>query len=140
MDELEGLRRENAEMRKHIAQLLFELARLNDRVAELLAIAQRKQRKPTPAVTPSAPAAPPVAEGEHRRAFEERPKAPDKPAEEPAPKKPRKPTGRKPLPKHLEAEEHELRPKECDRCPLRMSDPRLPVNGSRGSSTRSSGC
>ena len=116
MDELEALRRENAEQRRQIAQLLFELARLNDRVAELLAIAQRKQRKTTPPALPSPPAPPPVVEGEQRRAFEERPKAPEKPAVEPAPKKPRKPTGRKPLPTHLEAEEHELRPKECADC------------------------
>jgi transposase len=63
-----------------VAQLIAELARLNERVSELLAVAQRKQRK---APAPGA-AAPPVAaavvDGEARRAFEERPKAPDKPA------------------------------------------------------------
>jgi transposase len=115
VDELEALRRENAEQRKQISQLITELARLNERVAELLAVAQRKQRKSPAAVAP-APAAPPVVEGDERRAFEERPKAPEKPAAEPAAKKKPKPTGRKPLPGHLEAEEHELRPESCASC------------------------
>lgn len=115
MDELEALRRENAEQRKQIAQLIEQLARLNERVAELLAIAQRKQRKPVAAVS-AAPAAPPVVEGEERRAFEERPRAPEKNPAEPAAKKKAKPTGRKSLPAHLEAEEHELRPESCAAC------------------------
>ena len=116
MDGLEALRKENAELRAQVAQLLTELARLNDRVSELLAVAQRKQRK-APAPGAAAPAAaPPVVEGEAQRAFEERPKAPDKPAAEPPPKKKARPTGRKPIPSHLEAEEHELRPDACGEC------------------------
>lgn len=90
--------------RAQIAQLIEQLARLNERVAELLAIAQRKQRKSLAALA-TAPAAPPVLEGDERRAFEERPKAPEKSPAELAPKKKSKPTGRKPLPRHLEAEE-----------------------------------
>ncbi len=115
MDELEALRKENAEQRKQIAQLIEQLARLNERVTELLAVAQRKQRKAAAPVA-VAPIAPPVVEGEERRAFEERPKAPEKPPAEPAAKKKAKPTGRKPLPAHLEAEEHELRPESCAAC------------------------
>ena len=105
MDELEALRKENAEQRKQISQLIAELARLNERVAELLAIAQRKQRK-QPAPITALPATPPIVEGEARRAFEERPKAPEKPAANRTPKKKSRPTGRKPLPSHLEAEKH----------------------------------
>ena len=120
MGELESLREENAALRKQVATLatqvgglLTELARLNERVAELLAVAQRKQRRPgveKPAVPP------PLVEGDARRMFDERPKAPDKPSEESSPKNRAKPTGRKPVPTHLEAEEHELRPEACGDC------------------------
>jgi len=123
VDELEALRRENAALHKQvesdraqIAQLIEQLARLNERVTELLAIAQRKQRKTGAAVATPPPAVPPAVEGEERRAFEERPKAPEQPPAEPATKKKAKPTGRKPLPRHLEAEEHELRPESCASC------------------------
>lgn len=117
MDELEALRKDNAELRAQVAQLLTELARLNERVSELLAVAQRKQRKaPAAGAAPLPPAAPPVVEGEAQRAFEDRPKAPDKPATEPPPKKKARPTGRKPIPGHLEAEEHKLRPEACAEC------------------------
>lgn len=116
MDELEALRRENAELRAQVTQLIAELARLNERVAELLAIAQRKQRKAAAPVAAAPPPAVPVVEGEARRAFDERPKAPEKPAEERAAKKKSRPTGRKPIPPHLEAEEHELRPDACAQC------------------------
>ena len=115
MDELAALRKENAEQQRQIAQLITQLARLNERVAELLAIAQRKQRK-SPAPIDKPPSAPPVVEGEARRAFEERPKAPEKPLTARPPKTRAKPTGRKPLPTHLEAEEHKLRPGECAAC------------------------
>jgi hypothetical protein len=123
VDELEALRKENAELRAQtealraqIAQLIAELARLNERVSELLAVAQRKQRKASAAGAAPPPAAPPVVEGEAQRAFEDRPKAPDKPATEPPPKKKARPTGRKPIPGHLEAEEHKLRPEACAEC------------------------
>jgi hypothetical protein len=112
-DETEALRRENAELRRQIGQLITELARLNERVSELLAVAQRKHRKP-PADKP--PAVPPTVEGEARRAFEQRPTAPQKPFEEPQRKTRARPTGRKPIPSHLEAEEHELRPHACAQC------------------------
>jgi transposase len=115
VDELEALRRENAALRDQVTQLITELARLNERVAELLAIAQRKQRRPAVAAAAMLVAAP-VVEGEERRAFEERPTAPEKPPAELAAKKKAKPTGRKPLPSHLEAEAHELRPESCGAC------------------------
>jgi len=111
--ELETLRRENAEQRAQIAQLIEQIAKLNERVGELLAVAQRKQRKPSPE---KAPAAPPTVEGDAKRAFDERPKPPEKPAKPERPKTAAKPTGRKPLPPHLEAEEHALRPDACAHC------------------------
>ena len=82
-------------------------------MSELLAVAQRKHRK---LPTEKPPVAPPTVEGEARRAFEQRPLAPEKPSEEPQPKTKAKPTGRKPIPSHLEAEEHELRPHPCADC------------------------
>ena len=122
MNELETLRRENGALREQvralteqIAGLVAELARLNDRVTELLAVAQRKQRK-APAPVDMPPAVAPTVEGDALRAFEDRPKAPDKPATEPRPKKKARPTGRKAIPGHLEAEEHELRPRACAEC------------------------
>jgi hypothetical protein len=87
-----ALQRENAELRGQVSQLVHQLAKLNERVAELLAIAQRKQRK-TPAVKPPAPS--PTVEGDAKLAFDERPQAPEKPDEEEKAKSPVKPTGRK---------------------------------------------
>ena len=123
MDELEALRRdlaaerqENAALRDQVTQLVEQLARLNERVAELLAIAQRKQRKSRTTTAAPPPAAPPVVDAEQRRAFDERPKPPEKPKTERGAKRKAKPTGRKRLPSHLEAEEHELRPDACGAC------------------------
>ena len=123
MDALEALRKENAEQRRQlaeqraqIAQLIEQLARLNERVSELLAVAQRKQRKPAVPIAVLPPTAPPIVAEEAQRAFEERPKAPEKPAEKPSRRKKSRPTGRKPVPGHLEAEEHELRPGACEKC------------------------
>lgn len=104
-------------MRLQIAQLIVELARLNERVAELLAVAQRKQRKAAaPAAGAPPQATPPPVGDEAKRAFEARPKAPEKAPEERPAKKKARPTGRKPLPAHLEAEEHEERPRACAAC------------------------
>ena len=120
MVDVAALQRENAEQRGQIfqllqqnAQLVQQLAKLNERVAELLAIAQRKQRK-TPAPKPPVP--PPTVEGDAKLAFEDRPQAPEKPTEEEKPKSPVKPTGRNKVPAHLEAEEHAFRPDACAHC------------------------
>ncbi|MEO5927543.1 MAG: IS66 family transposase [Patescibacteria group bacterium] len=116
----EKLLRDNAELRAQVTKLVAQIAtsneliaKLNERVGELLAAAQRRHRKPSPE-KPAAP--PPVVEGDAKKAFEERPKAPAKPARPEREKKPRRPTGRKPLPPHLEAEEHSLRPDQCAHC------------------------
>ena len=120
MGELETLRKENAAQRKEIAalrkqieNLIAGMGRLTERVTELLAVAQRKQRKPTP----EKPAiAPPAVDANALAAFKNRPTAPEKPVEEPTPKSPTKPTGRNPVPPHLPAEKHELRPEACVDC------------------------
>jgi len=106
-------REENAALRKQVAQLIAEVARLTDRVVELVAVAQRKHRKPAP---DKPPVPPPTVDASARRAFDERPAAPARPVAVPTPKAPTKPAGRNPVPAHLAAEEHELRPDACADC------------------------
>ena len=113
MADVDTLLRENADLRRQISGLVEQVAKLNDRVTELLAVAQRKQRKAPPEKPKAAP--PAVGIGA-KRAFDERPKAPLKPEEPARTKSPAKPTGRKPLPSHLEVESHALRPDSCEHC------------------------
>lgn len=131
------LQRENADLRAQLAkmatahaaqmaqllatnaELTAQVAKLNDRISELLAVAQRRQRPPSP---PRPPAPPPVVEPEAQRAFSDRPQPPPLPTREKKPAAPRRPTGRKPLPSHLEVEAHELRPDTCDHCGSRALD------------------
>ena len=124
MNELVTLRQENTELRTVVAQLngvieklTMQLAKMNERMAELLVVAQRRQRKPgTTAAPAEPPRAPPALAPEAKLTYEGRPKPPEKPPEEKKDSKPRKPTGRKPLPSHLEAEEHALRADACGQC------------------------
>lgn len=107
--------REELEMlRRQLAQLLEQLAVQNTRIAELVAMVQRKGRAPAPPTKP--PAAPSTLDDAAREAFDKRPRPPELPPKvKPAgPKRP--PTGRKPVPDHLEAEEHLLRPDACAQC------------------------
>ena len=120
MLDVAALQQENAALRAQLAQLLssnaeltFSIARLNERVVELLAVAQRNQRKPS---LPKPPELPPAVEGDAKLAFESRPKPPELPSKTKE-KKPRPPpTGRKALPKHLPVDAHELKPDECAHC------------------------
>jgi transposase len=108
-----ALKQENAALRAQLTQLVETIAKLNERVAELLAVAQRKQRKPAP---PKPPELPPTVAGDTKQAFESRPKPPELPPKTKE-KKPRPPpTGRKPLPSHLPIEPHDLKPTECAHC------------------------
>lgn len=120
MTDVEALRRENEQLRAQLSRLLEsngylteQIAKLTDRVTELLAVAKRKQRKP-PTEKPQLPA--PVVGEDARRAFDERPAPPAKPAPVEKPQAPRSPTGRKSIPSHLEAEEHALRSDACAHC------------------------
>jgi hypothetical protein len=115
VDELDALRRENAAQRAQIAELIATIAKLNERVGELLAIAQRKQRTKT---TPSEkkPEAPPVLDADAQKAFDERPKPPVLPAKTKRTKGPARRSGRSAIPSHLEDEEHRLRPGGCEHC------------------------
>ena len=111
--DVEAVRAENAVQRAQIARLIEQIAKLNERVAELLAVAQRKQRTPA---TPPAVAAPVALDHAAKLAFDARPAPP--PLPEKPPKQPRKvkPSGRKPLPTHLPVEDHVLRPAQCAQC------------------------
>ncbi|NUP11658.1 MAG: transposase [Polyangiaceae bacterium] len=60
--------------------------------------------------------------GDAKRAFDARPRPPDKPERAKPEKKRVRPTGRKPLPQHLEAEEHVRRPDRCGHCPSAALD------------------
>ena len=98
-----------SELRAQIAQLLStntqlvsEIAKLNDRVAELLAIAQRKQRK-TAAPSEKKPEPPPIVEAAAQQAFDARPTPPALPEKIKTPKSPKR-TGRNAIPQHLEVE------------------------------------
>jgi transposase len=122
LDELETAQREVSVLRAQLSELLatnamlvIEIAKLNERVAELLAIAQRKQRKTT---TPAEkkPEAPPTLGADAQQAFEARPKPPTLPEKTKTPKDGSGRTGRKAIPEHLEAEEHRLRPACCEHC------------------------
>ena len=97
------------------AELAQQVAKLNERIAELLPVAKRKARKSKPTTPSQAP--PPVMTEAQRRAFENRPRPPVKPPPKgPAQRSAAKPTGRSAVPQHLEVEEHELRPDACGHC------------------------
>lgn len=127
----EALKQENVSLREQlsvafgqVAALTLEVGRLselvakgNERITELLAVAQRKSRSrgDKPAQKP-APNAPKSLSAEVQSAFENRPKAPERPKKPEKEKKKQRPTGRQPLPKHLPADERTLRPDACGKC------------------------
>ena len=114
------MQRENIALRAQVAQLLStnqqlvsQLAKLNERLTELLAIANRKRRKtPEPKTPPPAPEVP----AEAQAAFDARPQPPALPEKTKAPAGKKRPSGRKPLPEHLPLEEHRFRPDVCEHC------------------------
>jgi hypothetical protein len=72
--DVEALERENAQLREQLARvveshqtLTEQIAILNDRITELLAVARRRQRKPA---TEKPPIAPPEVTQEAKRSFE----------------------------------------------------------------------
>ena len=116
-----ALQRENVELRAQLTQMVAtsaeltqQIAKLNERITELLAVAKRRQRPPVTA--PSPPPPPPPVSADAQRAFAERPPPPKLPPKIKKAAAPRRPTGRKPLPTHLEAETYELRPDACAHC------------------------
>jgi len=100
---------------REVGRLAELVAKGNEQNAELLAIAMRKKRgkRKSPA---KAPEPPPSLDEEARAAFGDRPAAPELPPKKKPKNKKRKPTGRKAVPEHLEAEEHTLHPDACAKC------------------------
>lgn len=97
-----------------IGRLAEAVARGNDRIGELVALAQNK-RRPT-ASSPPSPSPPSDISEAAQDAFANRPVAPVLPERIKPAKKPRRPTGRKPLPEHLPVDEHIRRPDACEQC------------------------
>ena len=52
MLDVAALQQENVALRAQVTLLIESIAKLNERVSELLAVAQRKQRKPSPPKPP----------------------------------------------------------------------------------------
>ena len=115
--ELAAARATQQELLDRVSALAEQVAKANDRIAELLAIAQRKKRKP-PTTAPE-PMAPPEVDDATRAAFEDRPRPPEAPPKPDKRPKESKPTGRQRLPEHLEADEHTVLP---ERCPCGCTD------------------
>lgn len=105
-----------AELTAEVGRLADLVARSNDRITELLAIAQRKKSGSKGAAVDKAPEPPPSLDDDAKKAFSRRPTPPKLPKRKKPPKKTTKPTGRKPLPEHLEAEEHTAEPDNCSAC------------------------
>jgi transposase len=113
--ELARLRAAGEETNVRMRELVEAVAKGNERIAELLAIAKRK-RRPDSEKPPAEPPPPPGLTDEQRRAFEERPKPPPEPEPEEKQAKKAKPTGRQPLPEHLPAEGERSVPGCCAHC------------------------
>jgi len=115
---LEQLTRANentTELTARIGELTEAVAKANDRIAELLVIAQRKKARDR--AKPKEPDPPPELDDASRKTFEERPQPPEPPGpvhDRPRPKQ--RPTGRKPLPEHLPADESTVHPEQCGCC------------------------
>jgi transposase len=104
------------ELTAEVGRLADMVARGNDRIAELLAIAQRKKGGARGPSTDKAPEPPPSLDEAAKEAFAKRPVPPKLPEKKQRSKKKTKPTGRKPLPDHLEADEHTTTPEVCGCC------------------------
>ena len=118
----EALRIQLAAANGQITALTAEVGRLadlvaksNDRITELFAIAQRKKSGGKKSAD-KPPEPPPSLDQDAKKAFEDRPNPPKLPKKKKPAKQKTKPTGRKPVPEHLEAEEHAVQPDVCSGC------------------------
>ena len=112
--------REVAELRGQMATMLAELAKANERIAQLLVLVERGKRRTPKKKAKRSPDPPPELTEEQRNAFDQRPTPPDPRGhlhDHPRPKQ--RPTGRKALPDSLPAVLSERYP---DRCPCGCTD------------------
>jgi len=116
VSELEALRAENAALRAQLETLQASMDAQLERLKELLAAVTRKRQPAKTAKEPAPPPPAPTLDDAARVAFEQRPQPPPKPPKGTTAPKSSKPTGRKPLPAHLEAETHRLKPDACSVC------------------------
>ncbi len=116
MSELEALRAENAALRAQLETLQASMDAQLERLKELLAAVTRKRQPAKTAKEPAPPPPAPTLDDAARVAFEQRPQPPPKQPKGTTAPKSSKPTGRKPLPAHLEAETHRLKPDACSVC------------------------
>lgn len=114
-DELANLRAEvstaNAASLARLGELTAAVAKSNDRIAELLAAAQRKKAAAVAKAKP--PETPPVVEGAAKDAFEGRPAPPPAGLLHDKPQPKHLPTGRKPLPSNLPRDTATVYPECC---------------------------
>jgi hypothetical protein len=110
------VRRENQALRAEKTQLAQQLAKANERIAELEALVARAKQKPRPKKAPAPPAPAPELSRNQQQAFAERPVLPERVIPEPIQPVPQIPTGRKPLPRHLPEEVTEVCPAQCGHC------------------------
>ena len=112
----EALAEANEKASQHnanLAALTEAIAKSNDRIAELLAIVQRKKAAAAQAKA-KPPEPPPPVDADTQSAFDDRPTPPVQPDplhDRPRPKQ--VPTGRKPLPAHLERDTSTVYPERC---------------------------
>jgi len=118
---LQKLQAENARLlaltlreAEQIDVLTRQLAAMNERAAELLAVAKRKKSPPPKPAKPPAP--PPSLDATALATYDARPHAPELPPKPEKVAKPQRPTGRKALPEHLAAVEYVLTPSACECC------------------------
>jgi transposase len=112
--ELAAIRAQSHATSQQIGLLAEQVAKGNDRIAELLAIAQRKKRSSGRTEKAKVPAEPPPVDELARKAFEDRPQPPPEPgALHDRPREKQRPTGRKPLPAHLPTDESTVYPDRC---------------------------
>ena len=105
-----------SELSLEVGRLAVLVASSNDQIGALLAIAQRKKRRVPPPAPVPVPGPPLGLDAAAVSSFTDRPCPPELPSKVKPLKEKQRPTGRKPLPDHLPAEEHTVIPDACSGC------------------------